>query len=107
MATLEEALDTLPDKATFETAVLAILEEWAYQDRLRSADKITQPMEDHDVTRFILMLEHYVQKARTSWNDFRGNKATLNEIRKVTALGLRCMVLLGVERRTDTSRLTG
>lgn len=45
---------------------------------------------------YILMMEHYIQAARTEWCSEAGNVEALRNIRKVAGIAVRCMQEHGV-----------
>lgn len=71
-----------------ENAFAAINSEREYQDNV-VGNKYSQAM--HTVAAEILMMEEYIQRARFMWINNAGDEAALKEIRKATALGVRCM----------------
>jgi hypothetical protein len=66
-------------------------EEREYQDSLWTGK--------HSVGEEILLMEQYMHDARESWVKNKGDTAALDIIRKVTAMGIRCMENNGVISR--------
>lgn len=81
----------------FNEAINAIEGELNYQHSIVS-DNEYNPIAS--VAEEILMMEEYLQKARTSFTSNTGDKAALDQLRKVTAMGIRAMINHGsVERK--------
>ncbi len=66
----------------------AIDSERDYQDAL-GADR-TDGF-DHTVGEYLVMLDTYLRKAKDAWTMNAGNKAALEEIRKIAGISVRCM----------------
>lgn len=45
----------------------------------------------HSVGEYLLMLEEYVARARSEWTKTHGDQPTLNVMRKVCGITVRCM----------------
>lgn len=87
-------------KTTREIAYAAVDSERDYQDAGRGNAKrheneapIMRPGE------YILCMERYLNAAREAWNKPNGGVACLDDIRKVTALGVACMEYHGAPLR--------
>jgi hypothetical protein len=71
----------------------AIDGERDYQDNLGS-DRVSVPRHTHKICEEIVMMRQYLDKAEKAWVNNPGevgNLASLNELRKVTSMGVRCM----------------
>jgi hypothetical protein len=54
----------------------------------------------HEVSAYILFIEHHLQKARAIASTMRHERAALDELRKVTTLGVACMEEHGAPSRS-------
>lgn len=53
----------------------------------------------HTVTEFLCFMQHYISEAITKVSTTKGDTCALDEVRKITALGVVCMEQNGVRRR--------
>jgi hypothetical protein len=54
---------------------------------------------EHEVATFIVFMEHHLQKARRLVSEHPSDVRALEELRKVTALGVACFEQHGVSHR--------
>jgi hypothetical protein len=66
--------------------------------RERSYQELVWPHK-HSVGEELLLMEEYIQSARKAWVTERGDECALDILRKVTAMGIRCMENNGIVRR--------
>ena len=55
--------------------------------------------QQHGVNDFIVYMKHHLDKAITKASTELSNEGSLEELRKVTALGIACFEILGVPER--------
>ncbi len=67
---------------------LQVQNDWAYNG---------QP----SVTEELVMMEEYLQKARTEWVHNKGDEKCLDMMRKVVGIGVRCFENHGVPKRNQ------
>lgn len=53
----------------------------------------------HSVTEFLTYMQHYLSLAITKVSTTKGDTCALDEVRKITALGVVCMEQNGFRRR--------
>lgn len=77
-------------------------EERIFQDKMRPS---THHEGNASVPAHLLLMQEYLQRAITSWTNYRGMAVVeaLDEIRKVAALAVRCMEQNGAVRRDCTN----
>jgi hypothetical protein len=66
-----------------------IEEERRYQDGLRTAGKFETKV--HSIGEELVMMDEYLARAKTAYADNAGDEAALHVVRKIAALGARCM----------------
>lgn len=75
----------------------AIWEERQYQDSLRVTGRFNRY--NYAISEELVMMDAYLAWAKATWTDIAGDNATLHIIRKIAALGVRCMENRGVISR--------
>lgn len=75
-----------------------IYEELKYQNNLSQSSGFSHKNKP-SVAEEILMMQEYLDKARTEWTHNQGDTEALDVLRKVTAMGLRCLATHGCPRR--------
>jgi hypothetical protein len=76
----------------------AIDTERQYQNSLSPA---RTDGEQRTVGDYLTMLRHYLTRAEAAWTENPGNIHALHEIRKVSAIGVRCMEEHGAPYRGE------
>lgn len=96
---------TTPKKLKLNTkrakVYLAIQGERDYQDSL-GPDRVSVPRHKHEICEEIVMMRQYLNKAEQEWTSNPGkigDEKTLHQIRKVTAMGVRCLENHGAPER--------
>jgi hypothetical protein len=85
-------------RATRAEVYHAIDSERTYQDRIWPA-AANQPQ--LSIGEFVLMLDEYVARARKEWtNEKRPENLTLEVVRKIAGIAVKCMEHHGAPRRT-------
>lgn len=59
----------------------------------------TEALDNHEIAAWILYMEHHLENARKIASTVAGERPALEEIRKVTNLGVRCMSQHGAPER--------
>ncbi len=80
--------------------VYAVIDgERDYQDAQRGNAKRHEGQPPMTPGEYLLCMEHLLSQARATWYRPDGGVACLDEVRKITALGVSCMELHGAPRR--------
>jgi len=53
----------------------------------------------HDAGSYILMIEEYAARARAAWVDNNGDQPSLDVVRKIAGIAVRCMEEHGAPKR--------
>lgn len=86
---------------TTRTEVYAAIDtEREYQDHIWPQSEGAELSPPHTVGEDILLLDEYVQRARALWTEEpKPESDTLNFIRKIAAIAVRCMEQHGAPKR--------
>lgn len=76
----------------------AINEEIAYAKGL-GPDRVESQERPHTTAEYLTMLDTYLRRAQDGWTAVAGDQLALDEVRKVAAIAIRCMLDNGVVRR--------